>query len=226
MLVARHSRSHILDLVISRASDQLNCVIRRRQAKAIGDHHSVNCVVMPPRPSAVPTRVQGRNFKQVDLDQFQRDIDRQCAELAQSEEKRLSELSEAYYHVCEAVLEKHAPLKIAVRNSQPKPWYNDHVDQMRAERRHFEHLWRRTKLGINRQLYVNARNAVTSCVAKSKIQFYCDNLEKADFKSMFRLVRSLCGQQKVIYPEFPAKQGTAISSLPTLLKRCKTFVTV
>ena len=74
----------------------------------------------------------GAQFKQIDLAQFQRDIGRQCAELAQSEDKRLSELSEAYYHNCKAVLDKHGPLKAVVRKSQPKPWHNDDVDQMRA----------------------------------------------------------------------------------------------
>ena len=76
---------------------------------------------------------------------------------------------------------------------------------MRDQRCHFEHLWRRTKLEIHRQPHVNARNAVTSCIAKAKIQFYRDNLERADNKSMVRLVRTLGGQQKVIYHEFSSQ---------------------
>ena len=172
---------------------------------AIGDHHSVDCVLMPLRPSALPTRVQVRNFKRVELDQFQRGVGRQCAELAQSEDKRLSELSEAYTTTTARRCWTSMHLSRLVRKSQPKPWYNDDVDRMRDKRRHFEHLWRLAKLEIHRQLYVNAPNAVTSCIAQAKIQFYRDNLEKAENKSMFRLVRSLGGQQKVIYPEFSSQ---------------------
>ena len=55
-----HSRGHILGLVISRASDELVSSVAVKPM-AIGDHHSVDCVLMPCRPSAVPTRVQVRN---------------------------------------------------------------------------------------------------------------------------------------------------------------------
>ena len=73
---------------------------------------------------------------------------------------------------------------------------------MRAQRRHFEHLWRRTKLEIHRQLYVNARIAVTSwlcCQGQDPVLLWQPRKGR---QSMFRLVRSLGGQQKVIYPEF------------------------
>ena len=200
-----HSRGHILDLVISRAFDQLVSSVAVKPM-AIGDHNSVDCVLTPLKPSAVPTGVQVRNFKRIDLDQFQRDVGRQRAELAQSKEKRLSELSEAYFDDCKAVLDKHAPLETVVRKSHPKPRYNDDVDQMRDKRRHLstsgdEPTW----ISIASCIYVNARNAVTSCIAKAKIQFHCGNLEKANNKSTFRLVRSLGSQQKVIYPEFSSQ---------------------
>ena len=67
--------------------------------------------------------------------------------------------------------------------------------ESRGIRRHFEHLCWRTKLEIHRQLYVQARNDVTACVAKLKINFDPDNPDKADNESTFRLVRSLGGQQ-------------------------------
>ena len=48
-----HSRGHILDLVISHASDQLVSSVAVRPM-AIGDHHSVDCVLMPPGQQQCP----------------------------------------------------------------------------------------------------------------------------------------------------------------------------
>ena len=124
-----HSRGHILDLVISRASDQLVSSFAVKPM-TVSDHHFVDSVLTKLRPSAVHTRVQVRNFKRMDLDQFQRGVGRQRAELAQSEDKPLSELSEAYTTTTarRCLRSTHAPLKSVVRKFQPMPWNSDDVD--------------------------------------------------------------------------------------------------
>ena len=70
-----------------------------------------------------------------------------------------------------------------------------------------EHIWRRTKLEIYRQLYTEARNAVTASITKAKIEYFRKKLESADSKSMFRSIKSLSGQQNDIFPEFDNPQN-------------------
>jgi hypothetical protein len=112
-------------------------------------------------------------------------------------------LVDAYDTNLRLVLDKHAPSKVRVRKGAgPCPWYNTEVEEARDLRRHCEQRWRTTKLEIHRQLYVQARNVSTDCIAKAKRDYYQDTLQAADNKSMFRLVKSLGVQHKEVYPEF------------------------
>ena len=76
------------------------------------------------------------------------------------------------------VLDKHAPSKdIVRRGTRPYPWYNGNVEETRATRRQCGHCWRKAKLEVNRQLYVEARNSSTVCIAKAKSEYYQDTLQ-------------------------------------------------
>lgn len=194
-------RGHILELVISRASEQLLTSVTVRPM-SIADHHSVNCALASNKPQTLATEVLVRNFQRFDPDKFKQDVTSQCQRIMQAECRDADMLTQAYCWNLRDALDQHAPQKPVVRRRpRPRPWYNKEVDEARDNRRYFEHLWRRTKLVVYRQ-YVEARNDVTDSIARAKTEFFKDNLQAADNKSMFRLVRSLAGEQKEIYPDF------------------------
>ena len=55
-------------------------------------------------------------------------------------------------------------------------------------------MWRRTKREIHRQLYVTARDECTALIFALKTDYFRNQLEKASNKNIFRLLRSLDGQ--------------------------------
>ena len=63
-------------------------------------------------------------------------------------------------------------------------------------------MWRRTKLEIHLQLYVTAREECTVLISAHKADFCKNRLQKANNKTMFRLLKSLDGQRKQQHPEF------------------------
>ena len=108
-------------------------------------------------------------------------------------------------------LDKHAPWRyVRVRGNTPHPWYIDHA---REKKRKLENLWRGTKLEIHRQLYVTAREECTALISARKTDYYQNRLEKANNKTMFRLLRSLDGQRIQQHSElYSTAQGCEIFS--------------
>ena len=64
-----------------------------------------------------------------------------------------------------------------------------------------ETVWRRSKLEIHRQLYVTTRYECTVLISARKADYYKNRLEKANSKTMFRLLKSLDGQRIQQHPE-------------------------
>ena len=91
---------------------------------------------------------------------------------------------------------------MGVRENTPYPWYDSDIDDAREKKRELENVWRRTKLEIHRQLYVTAREECTALISARKADYYKNRLEKANNKTMFRLLRSLDGQRIQQHPEF------------------------
>ena len=188
--------------MISRAVDQSVASVTVKPM-SIADHHCIDCVLAMHRPSMPPVNVPVRDFRQLQSEHFADDIAYQCQQLLQRHLENTQEMVKDYDTVLRTVLEKHAPITNRLRRrARPCPWYTNDVKEAREKKRQCEHRWRSTKLEVHRQLYVEARNTSTACIAKAKCKHYQDTLQGADNKSMFRLVRSFGAKQKAIYPEF------------------------
>ena len=94
-----------------------------------------------------------RSFRQLDQEQFQQVVSYTWEQLLQSKEHHVADLAQAYFNTLWETLEIHAPAKtVTLRRANPSPWYNEDVDEARHKRHQMEHIWRRTKLEIHRQL--------------------------------------------------------------------------
>ena len=99
-------------------------------------------------------------------------------------------------------LDKHAPWRnVRIKSNSPHPWYDTEVDEARRKRRVCENVWRRTQLEIHRQIYIKAGDDCTTMFARKKTQHYREQLQNANIKDMFSILRSF-DVQRLQLPAF------------------------
>ena len=68
-----HVSGHILDLIISRSSNDIN-VLPSKSTYYISDHYFTECPLSIPGPNMLVKEVSYRKFKQIDMGKFRSDI--------------------------------------------------------------------------------------------------------------------------------------------------------
>ena len=124
--IATHQNGHILDLVITRASDDfLNNI--RVSDPAISDHSAVHCQLSFRKPDPVGRQITYRKLRSVDRESFVRDIENSTL-INYETFDNASDLAVCYNRTLSALLEQHAPIKKRVVTVRPTaPWYNDQI---------------------------------------------------------------------------------------------------
>ena len=86
--------------------------------------------------------------------------------------------------------------KITVR--EDVKWYNDDVSAAKQKLRQQERLWRKTKLVVHRQIYMEERATMNKVVKDAKVTYYNNLVEESakDSKKLFGVLNSLLGRSK------------------------------
>ena len=123
----------------------------------------------PNRPTIVRTCWR---IKSIDMNQFQSDIESSL--LLSSPAENMDNLAEQYQETLSGILENHAPNKVSipVRQRDLNPWYSSDIAEAKLDCRRLERRWRRSKLEVDRQLFVEARNNVSRPLLDAKTSFY------------------------------------------------------
>jgi DNA-directed RNA polymerase subunit F len=100
---------------------------------------------------------------------------------------------EVYNSVLFELLEKHAPLKQKEIVIHPNsPWYNSDIAEAKRARRKAEKKWCKSKLTVDYQIYVEAREHVNLMIDQAKAGHYRTKIEEAgDQKTLFKVVDDL-----------------------------------
>ena len=100
----------------------------------------------------------------------------------------ISELVDLYNKELSALLEQHAPLKKKIVTLRPTtPWYSEEIRKEKSKRRKLECRWRRTRLTIDREIYVQQCNTVNTLISSSKKEVYSSIIteNKSDPRVLF-----------------------------------------
>ena len=106
------------------------------------------------------------------------------------------------YNSClSSLLNTHAPLKTKlIKNVYKAPWFNADYAALRRKRRKAEKLFRRTKLEIHRQHFVELRKATTKTACGMKKHFFSKLIDDnaGNTKALYSMVNKLTdtGKQK------------------------------
>jgi hypothetical protein len=183
-----HIGGHTLDLVLSRADDNIiqSCEVRE---KHLPDHYMVHCYVNRNKPAVTQKCVKVRNYKQMDQVKFQEDVARELYDIP--DDLPVDELVEMYDSKIRTVLNHHAPEKVKVRTNRPRfPWYSNEIKTQTHVRRKYERRWRKSRTQENRKAYIDQKQKVNQLIETSKIKYYKDKLSAADIKGVFKTVNT------------------------------------
>lgn len=148
-----YSENHILDLLITRSDER---VIENVSVcdPAISDHAAVFCDLLINKPPFERRVLSCRKLKSVDLNSFCNDVSN--SSLLRNPSTDLSSLVDQYETVLTSILDQHAPCKDRLITVRPSaPWFNEEIRAARIKRRRLERTWRKSRLTIDRQLYVD-----------------------------------------------------------------------
>jgi len=205
-----HKNGHALDLLITRIDDN---IIHNYNVHdpILSDHFAVHCLLSFAKPVHKPCTVTYRKLRSIDVDSFHQDIAN--SSLCKSPAIDVSDLCNQYDSVLSTILDKHAPIRTKIASSRSKaPWYNDTIRENKTIRRKLERRWRKTKLTIDRDLYVTQCNLVKDLIFSAKMSYYSKIIVDSDCdnKVLFSTVDKLLHRSaETKLPTSPTPQALA-----------------
>ena len=184
-----HIQGHILDLVITRNSDNI-IQWRPISDRYISDHCSVLCSLSAPRPSPTVKHISFRKLKTLDLNAFKDDIARSDL-FSDADPEKLVDL---YNNTLRLLLDRHAPITSKKVVFRPNiPWINNNIIKAKRQRRKAERKWRSTRCESDLILFKKSRNYVTFLMNKARQDYYSDLISNNgnDLKYLFKVSKYL-----------------------------------
>ena len=183
VMAPTHQHGHILDLVISRASEQVIdniCVCDPH----VSDHMLITGIANYGKPTAEENQsICVRRTREIDLVKFKSDIytSTSCNIDGLS---TLTDFVTAYGSV-EDILDKHAPIirKLVKPNKKNEAWFGKDIIQAKKVRRQYERQWLKTGLSVHKDLFKNQCKVVWEKIHVSRRNYYSKKITDATFQN-------------------------------------------
>ena len=115
-----------------------------------------------------------------------------------------------YNSTLKDIYDKLAPVQTRVVNRRPwAPWYNEDLREAKREKRRAERKFRKTKLTVSKQMYIEACERYNRLLENCKTSYYKNKIEGADRNRLFCLVNSLFKTSKNILPTHNSREVLA-----------------
>ena len=175
VLEPTHQAGHILDVIITR--DEADIVHDLVVKDMISDHNLVLCALSYQKPPPQRIKITTRKLRAIDMAAFTADVSSQFDLFDDSDP---SVAADVYSSTLNSLLDKHAPLKqrnITVRASNP--WFTEDVYSAKRNKRRAEYQWRRTKLHVHRQIFLEAKLLYNTKLHQAKAAHYVKKIDEA-----------------------------------------------
>lgn len=204
---ATHSGNHTLDLLISRRDEDLVSSPSIHHDLP-SDHAAVKCLVNISRPPSSTKRITSRRVNGVDKDNFCLDVRASSMLLSSDVDSQVTELNTAL----SSILDKHAPLVDRTVVLRPHaPWYSASLHASKQLRRRCERKWMKSKLAVDREIYMEQCVKYTNLLAASKTEFHRNQIASANQHDLFRVVNKLsCPKTAKALPSCNSAEELAI----------------
>ena len=204
--VPTHEMGHTLDLVITRASEDLLCNLSVYDPK-ISDHSAILFNIRHKKIKYQQKTFTYRPIKHINESNFINDVQNTIASLPSTHTadqplsespSDLNDLVSHYNNTMSTLIDAHAPEITKTITVRPDtPWFNREILLAKQLRRKYEHAWQRAKkkecCSEYETRYINQCNHVKDLILKTKCNFYNVKVEatKGDQKELFRLLNTI-----------------------------------
>ena len=117
------------------------------------------------------------------------------------------------YDTLTCLVDKHAPVKErSVRLRQDTAWYNEDLRNEKRVKRQKERAWRKSKLEVHRQIYVDQCKRVNNLLTKTKADYYSHMVSDAgnNQQRLYRIVNRLLHRKgQRVLPDHTSSAETA-----------------
>ena len=189
-----HNSGHILDYIITRKDS--SGVSNLYVSDFISDHRALHVSLTCSRAHPERKQIEVRSLKRIQCDVLEADligvnIDRECTDVNLVVRQYDASLS--------SLLDKHAPSKrINVVERPMNDWMTDDILVLKALRRKYESLWRKTRLTVHFDMYSESCMNVKTAISNSKSEILQKKISdcNGDQKKLFKIVNTLLGRNK------------------------------
>ena len=163
-----HNSGHLLDYIITRKD--ISGVSNVYVSDFICDHRALHVSLTCNRVHPERKQIDVRSLKRITYDALEADligvnIDRECTDV--------NIVVRQYDASLSSLLDKHAPSKrIYVVDRSMKDWMTDDMLVLKALRRKYESLWRKTRLTVHFDMYSESSMAVKKQLVRVNL-LYC-----------------------------------------------------
>ena len=188
-----HVSGHILDLVITRSSDDICICSIHISSLRISDHNFVHAKFSIPRPHLSVEKVKFHKIKQINGESFKSDL--KASNLCTTSRSNLDDMVKCYDETLTDLLESHAPLKTKVIVVRPRvPWFSEELKCVKSKRRKQERKLLKTGSKCDRDAYRCVCNQYSALLKTAKGSHYTDLIDQCsgDSKKLFRILNLLC----------------------------------
>ena len=200
--VPTHSHGHTLDTIITTLDLQL-FNITSNDVK-LSDHFLINCYLNLDQHPLQYKEIITRNYKLFSKESFQKDL-RDNLELINFESQTFHCVIKKYENLCKELIEQHAPTKCKLIKVQPDaPWFDSEYATLRRKRRKAEKKYKKSKLLVDKQIFINLRKECVVMAREKKINFFRSKIEssKNNVKTLYSVVNNLLDRNvKHSFPE-------------------------
>ena len=192
-----HNSGHLLDYIITRKDS--SGVSNLYVSDFISDHRALHVSLTCSRAHPERKQIEVRSLKRIQCDVLEADligvnIDRVCTDVNLVVRQYDASLS--------SLLDKHAPSKhIYVVERPMNDWMTDDILVLKALRRKYESLWRKTRLTVHFDMYSESCMDVKTAIRNRKSEILQKKISdcNGDQKKLFKIVDTLLGRKQAYY---------------------------
>jgi len=188
-----HTAGHILDLVISRKD---NTIIDNVEVldRTISDHNLIAVNLKIDCKTTVKKRITYRKTKSLNTETFEETIESLDLFTSINNADSVHEMVDFYNNSLKAVFDELCPLitkEITIRPNTE--WYCDKMQVMKHQLRSAERTWRRSKLEINRQIFMDLKNQRNQLISSCKSEYLKNKITcaKQNPRELFAIMNKL-----------------------------------
>ncbi|XP_070565305.1 uncharacterized protein [Ptychodera flava] len=185
---ATHKEGHHLDLIITENVSRTD-IHTVNAGPFLSDHRVVTGVLSRDREGVMKKKVESRNFKKVNRDDFINDL--HYINLATN--KDADSISNQLRNELVTIVNKHAPKRIkAVVERKHHIWYNDDIKDQKKLLRSRENIWRKYRQPHQWIAYKRCRNTLHYMIKAEKRKSISSKIleSRSDTKKLYQIVNT------------------------------------